>query len=117
MNTGFSLMQSGLKLAISRSYSKLPSELVVFMDDQMVVCWHPEQPFPYECSKPLPAKKPEVDTVLKVGEKDVKEMFTKPKKEMLPIELAKITYTCKHRWYPRARDKKRVITPPDRPYL
>lgn len=100
-----------------RSYSKIPSELVVFMDDNMVVCWHPEQPFPYEYSKPLPVKLPESKSVLKIGGKEIKEVFRKENKALLPEELAKLTYTAKHTWYPRARDKKAKKTIPDRPYM
>lgn len=100
-----------------RAYSKLPPELTVFMDDNMVVCWHPEQPFPYEYSKPLPVRLPEPESVLKIGEKEIKAVFRKENKAILPEELAKITYTAKHRWYPRARSKKAKKTVPDRPFM
>lgn len=100
-----------------RAYSNLPSELVVFMDDNMVVCWHPEQPFPYKYSKPLPVKLPEPESVLKIGEKEIKTVFRNENKAILPEELAKITYTTRNVWYPRARDKKAKKTVPDRPYM
>ncbi|CAB0034237.1 unnamed protein product [Trichogramma brassicae] len=101
----------------NRTYSKLPPELVVFMDDSMVVSWHPEQPFPYECSKPLPPMIPKPTSVLKIGEAEIKSVFHKTNPKMTPHELAKLTYTTKHRWYPRARSKKAKTTLPDRPYL
>lgn len=103
---------------IHAKYSTKPPEAVIFMDNDMVVCWHPEKPFPYECSLPLPEEKSESDSVLCVGEKDIADVFWKKKPLNMAVEdLAKITFTCKHRWYPRARDKKAKKTKPDRPYL
>lgn len=118
MNIGVRLFRGLHKQTGACAYSsKLPSELVVFMEDNLVVCWHPETPFPYECTKPLPVKQPKPESVLKVGELEVKAMFRKPRAELIPHELAKITYTTKHMWFPRARDKKAKKTKPDRPYL
>lgn len=118
MNRGLKLLKSLHKQPFARAYStKLPSELVVFMDDDMVVCWHPEPSFPYEYTKPLPVEEPVPQSVLKVGEAEVRKMFRPQKADLIPEELAKLTYTCKHRWFPRARDKKAKNTPPDRPYL
>jgi large subunit ribosomal protein L42 len=118
MNRGLRLFKKLYKHHFVYSYSTLPSELIVFMDDNMIVCWHPEQPFPYECSKPLPINKSEDPSVLKIGNKDIKEMFHKTNKELIPHELAALTYTTKHRWYPRARDKKfNTSTPMNRKYL
>ncbi|EZA55880.1 hypothetical protein DMN91_010857 [Ooceraea biroi] len=98
-------------------YSTLPSEAVIFMeDDTMVVCWHPEQPFPYECSLPLPEEKSDAN-VLRIGNKEVGEVFWRKKPFEVVEELARVTYTTKHRWYPRSRDKKARKTVPDRPYL
>ncbi|XP_058798080.1 large ribosomal subunit protein mL42 [Phymastichus coffea] len=118
MNLNVRLFRSLYQHSLTRAYgTKLPSELVVFMDDIMVVCWHPEQPFPYKYSKPLPEKQPEPESVLKVGDTEVRKMFRPRRDDLIPEELAKITYTCKHQWYPRARDKKAKKTVPDRPYL
>lgn len=98
-------------------YSTLPSEAVIFMDDNMVACWHPEKPFPYECSLPLPENKHEDNSVLRVGEKDVADIFKKKKELFVIDELRKITYTTKHRWFPKSRSKKIRPIEPDRPYL
>lgn len=97
-------------------YSSSSSEAVIFMDDN-VVCWHPEKSFPYEYSLPLPEEKPADTSVLCIGDKDVADVFRKKKPYQVVEELAKITYTTKHRWYPRSRDKKAKKTEPDRPYL
>lgn len=99
-------------------YSTLPSEAVIFMEDDMVVCWHPEQPFPYECSLPLPASEEKLDTsILRIGHKDVADVFRKKEPFAVIQELSKITYTTKHRWFPKSRLKKAKKTPPNRPYL
>jgi len=47
----------------------------------------------------------------------VADVFRKKKPYQVVEELAKITYTTKHRWYPRSRDKRAKDTEPDRPYL
>lgn len=99
----------------------LPDELVVPMDRDMIVCWHPEKAFPYEYSLPIPQ---EVDTMkqnefLRVGQKDVEKVFHKEKdSNLLAQELAKITYTTKHRWFPKKSNlKSKEKIEPDRPYL
>lgn len=103
---------------LARSYNtKLPSDFVIVQDRDMVICWHQQEPFPYECTKPIPVKESLPESVLKIGSKEVKAIFTKPNQEILPEELGKLTYTCKHRWYPRARDKKAKKTEPDRKYM
>ncbi|XP_014207203.1 39S ribosomal protein L42, mitochondrial [Copidosoma floridanum] len=118
MSLGLRIFGQLCRQPLLRLYStKLPTELVVFQDKDMIICWHPEQPFPYEYSKPIPIKEPEPESVLKVGEKEVKALFRKPREQLVPEELARITYTCKHAWYPRARDKKSKNTEPDRPYM
>lgn len=85
----------------------------------MVVCWHPEQPFPYECSLPLPEEKTDT-AVLRIGEKEIKDIFWKKKPFEVVEELAKVTYTTKHKWYPTTgtrKDKTMRKILPDRPYL
>lgn len=99
------------------SYSTLPPECVIFANKDTIVCWHPNQGFPYEYSKPIVEVKTTSNTVLKIGEKEIAEVFRKKKANDIVEELAKITFTTKHRWYPRSRDKKAKKTVPDRPYL
>lgn len=106
------------KAITSRALATLPPEVVIFPDDQMAVCWHPEQHFPYECSKPLPEKKPQPYSVLNVTSADMKKVFyRKQSDKQIADECAKITFTTMHRWFPRSRDKKAKKTKPDRPYL
>jgi len=118
MNFGLRLFKQLYKQPLARLYStKLPSEYVIFQDNDLIICWHKPEPFPYECSKPLPAKVPEPEGVLKVSEIEVNKLFKRRNEAMIPEELARITYTTKHRWYPRARDKRAKKTPRDRPYM
>ncbi|XP_015598728.1 39S ribosomal protein L42, mitochondrial [Cephus cinctus] len=98
-------------------FSTLPKDVIVFADDGTAVCWHPEQTFPYEFSKSLPETKVVSKSVLKIGEADVASVFQKQKPEQVVQELANLTYTTKHRWYPRSRDNRAKKTPMDRPYL
>lgn len=99
------------------NYSSKPKELVYFMDN-MAVCWHPEQKFPYECSKPLPEAKPAPQSVLKLSEEEAYKVWTPTQRpEVVAEELARKTYTTKHIWFPRPRDKRAKKTKPDRVYL
>lgn len=82
----------------------------------MVICWHPEKPFPYEYSLPLPKK--EVDqSVLQVSSAEVAGVCRKKDTSEIANEMARLTYTTKHVWFPRSRDKKRRKVEPDRTYL
>lgn len=99
------------------NFSSLPSEAVIFSeDDQSIICWHPEVPFPYEYSKPLPLEEPKSTGLLKYDAKDMYKLQFK--NDAVKAEaLGAMTFTCKHRWFPRARDKRAKKTLPDRPYL
>ncbi|XP_033337311.1 mitochondrial ribosomal protein L42 [Megalopta genalis] len=101
------------------SFKKLPAELIVPLNKEMIVCWHPEQEFPYECSLPLPEEKqPVSDSVLCIGGKEIAEVFYNKRREEVIQELAKISYTTKHRWYPKGKKAKRARkTEPERTYL
>ncbi|KAF2893039.1 hypothetical protein ILUMI_13133 [Ignelater luminosus] len=113
--------QSKLFLSSIRWEStKNPKHTIVLTDDASTfVAWHPKEEFPYECTKPLPEPKLEEDTsVLKTQmTSDMKELFKKKTPEQARQELMNITHTTKHRWFPRARDKKAKKTPMDREYL
>ncbi|XP_008543362.1 39S ribosomal protein L42, mitochondrial [Microplitis demolitor] len=113
-----SLFRSLRNYCHRRNYSDKPDELIIFKND-MAICWHPEPKFPYECSKPLPKVITPPKSILKTSEEEAFKMFTRPEKppEVMADELAKMTYTTKHIWFPRARDKKAKKTEPDRPYL
>lgn len=101
------------------NYSNKPKDLVFFIND-MAICWHPEKKFPYECSKPLPKIEAKAESILKITPDEVNKVYQREPPRACPTvadELARITYTTKHIWFPRSRDKKAKKTIPNRPYL
>lgn len=88
-------------------------------DKKMFVAYHPDVEFPYEFSKPLP--EPVKTSSSAVIEESAMQMAQKAFKtthpEVARQELQRLTFTTKHKWYPRARDRKAKKTVPDRPYL
>lgn len=113
-----------------RHYSKSNSiignrcyvEKIALTDDgKTFVAWHPraESEFPYEHTLPVPTvKEQNRSAVLKSSavEMAMKAFHTK-KPALARRELARITFTSVHPWFPRARDKKAKKTPMDREYL
>lgn len=89
------------------------------LGNKLFVAWHPEPKFPYEFSKPIeniPVKSgPSLvrDELVLTGVSQLKAKHP----DMVREELSKVTFTTKHRWFPRARDKKAKKTPMDREYL
>jgi large subunit ribosomal protein L42 len=99
------------------SSRKLEEQITVSDDGSTIVCWHPEPRFPYECSRPLPPEQ-ETHATLKIQSlNEVRSVFVEKKQEFVRQELMSLTYTTKHRWFPRSRDKYAKKTPPDREYL
>lgn len=94
---------------------------IVLTDDaSVIVCYHPENQFPYEFSKPLPVNKVMDNSVLRVqNKKYVHEVFSKPNTELVKQELMKMTYTSKHRWVPPKKWKRQFAHQKivDRKYL
>lgn len=101
-----------------RNYSS-NYKIVSTKDESTLVAWHPKQDFPYECTKPLPVEKvAENPSALKTQlTPELLSVFNKKTPEQTRLELMNITYTTKHRWFPRARDRKAKKTPMDREYL
>ncbi|CAK9807413.1 39S ribosomal protein L42, mitochondrial [Anthophora plagiata] len=100
------------------SSAKLPSEIVISMNKDTIICWHPERKFPYEYSLPLPEEKQITsNSVLCIGDKEIAEVFKKKRQEVVIEELSKMTFTTKHRWYPKKRLHKIKKVEFDRQYL
>lgn len=98
--------------------NKSGTNVALTEDESTFVVWHPKEDFPYECTRPLPEAIPESDSVLKTQLTDeLMNVFKKKTPEQSRQELMNITHTTKHRWFPRARDKKAKKTPMDREYL
>nr|CAH7722506.1 unnamed protein product [Callosobruchus chinensis] len=92
------------------------SKIAVTDDGSTIVAWHPKDDFPYECTRPLPEPVVvESTSVLKTNmTPELMSVFNKKTPEQARQELMDITFTTKHRWFPRARDKKAKKTPMDR---
>ncbi|KAK8729128.1 hypothetical protein OTU49_008639 [Cherax quadricarinatus] len=95
-------------------------EAVVVTDDgNIVVCWHPELKVPYEMTKPLPEPPQDTDSLLKVQySKEMKQLFQKKHPYFINKDLRELTFTTKHRWFPRGEKRFAKKNPPrDREYL
>ncbi|KAJ3664030.1 hypothetical protein Zmor_008236 [Zophobas morio] len=99
--------------------AKFPGHKIVLADDESTfVAWHPKLDYPYECTQPLPEVSVTDTSVLKTQlTPQLMEVFNKKTPEQARQELMNITHTTKHRWFPRARDKRAKKTPMDREYL
>lgn len=93
--------------------------MVVTDDGSTIVAWHPKSEFPYDCTRPLPEEiAVESTSVLKTKlTPELLSIFNKKSPEQARQELMDLTHTCKHRWFPRSRDKKAKKTPMEREYL
>lgn len=97
----------------------LVDKIALTDDRKTFVAWHPQQEFPYEFTRPIP-KSEERDRSAIIKEAAINtamSAFKTQHPEIVRQELQRITFTTKHRWFPRARDKKAKKTPMDRPYL
>ncbi|XP_061187912.1 large ribosomal subunit protein mL42-like [Saccostrea echinata] len=87
-------------------------------DESIIIFWHPEPKFPYECSKPMPRDTEDMSQ----GDSPLKLQYIKDYKlRHRPTgptvsELANIFYTTKHPFNPIQRTRRRLRNqpPPDR---
>lgn len=88
-------------------------------DKTTFVAYHPKPDFPYEFTRPIPPVEARCsNSLLKdTAINTAMEAFKAKHPEVARQELMNVTYTTKHRWYTRARDKKAKKTPMDREYL
>lgn len=99
---------------VARSYNKI----VVTDDGSTIVALHKEPEFPYKFSRPLPEEIKDDSSVLKMNDiNEIKRVFKSMSPEMARQQLCSATLTTKHRWFPRARDKKAKKGEMNRPYL
>ncbi|XP_022901808.2 large ribosomal subunit protein mL42 [Onthophagus taurus] len=112
------LRQCVLKYTLSVRLGSSSSKFAKTDDGSTFVFWHPKKEFSYENTRPLPEVKAESSGVLKTElSHQLKEVFNKKSPDMAREELMRITYTTKHKWFPRSRDRKAKKTPMDREYL
>lgn len=90
-------------------------------DQTAFFAWHPKKEVPYEFTRPLPeVVEIKSQSVIKQQAIESAEVAWRLKRpEFSRAELMKLTFTSKHRWFPRSRDKKLNFkkTPMDRRYL
>lgn len=104
----------------SKSTSTINERIAVTDDGTTVVCWHPEKPFPYECTRPIPEdSQPEANTVLKVQNlAEVINVFKPKTEEQTREELMKMTSSTKHIWFPPGKKHyKKKPVPRNREFL
>lgn len=99
--------------------NSLVNKVAITDDAAVCVAWHPEIDFPYEWSKPIPHTTHDQERRLFKDKYSGNMMsaFKTKTPEIARQELMQLTYTTKHRWFPRSRDKRAKRTPMDRPYL
>lgn len=88
-------------------------------DQRAFFAWHPKKEFPYEFTKSIPTAKQQITNSLikdEILEKALKA-YRHEYPDLVREKLSKLTFTTKHRWFPRSRDKKAKKTEMDRPYL
>lgn len=97
----------------------LVDKVALTADGSTFVAWHPRPAFPYEHSRPIPlVEMRDRSAVIKESSiSTAMHAFNTKHPEIARQELSRITFTTKHRWFERARDKKAKKTPMDREYL
>lgn len=96
----------------------LVDKVVTTSDNSTFVAYHPTRDFPYEMSRPMPP--PAIPTSSLIKEETIQmatKAFNKKHPELVVEELARVTATTKHRWYPRSRDLRCKKLESPRPYL
>lgn len=98
-------------------FTRCFNKIVITDDGSTIVALHRDQEFPYEHSRPLP-EEAKNKSILKMSDyQEVQRVFKDMTPEMARQQLSSTTLTTKHRWFPRARDKKAKKTEMDRPFL
>lgn len=97
----------------------LVDKIALTADGSTFVAWHPRPAFPYEHSRPIPlVEQRDRSAVIKESTiSTAMRAFHTKNPEIARQELSRATYTTKHRWFTRSRDKKAKKTPMDREYL
>lgn len=92
--------------------------VVTTSNNDTFVAWHPTPDYPYEHSKALPPPAIASSTLLKDDAiQSAMKAFGTKRPEIAQQELMRVTYTSKHTWKPRQRDRKAKKTIADREYL
>lgn len=104
----------------NREIVPIQDPIVLTDDGSTFVCLHEEKEFPYECTRPMPEVVPQKPTVLINSKEESMKVFgSKRPDNEISQELAKLTHTTIHRWFPKSRllRKKKQLSNIDRKYL
>ncbi|XP_037045516.1 28S ribosomal protein L42, mitochondrial [Bradysia coprophila] len=117
-NSGLHLIKS-YSSKTATGHLSLVDKIALTDDGKTFVAWHPTKEFPYEFTRPIPvSEQRDRSAVIKESALNTAmQAFHNKHPVLARQELERITFTTKHRWFPRARDKKAKKTPMDRPYL
>jgi len=99
------------------TFESAPIRISVTDDGKTIVCWHPEQQFPYEHSKPMPkmiSNFVETDSVLKMDLREDTDL-TLNKKDLTTEELIRLTYMPRNYWSKWDKKQKPKIKHPNPP--
>ena len=100
--------------------TKCSANITMTDDSSVVVCWHPEESYPYEMSQPIKEKKKIVsNSLLKVqSNKELLSVLKPKRKDLVRQELMALTHSQKHVWFPpKFQFRKKQQPEKDRPYL
>lgn len=88
-------------------------------NQQAFFAWHPKKEIAYEFTRPLPKAKEQTYVTLMKEEKleEALKAYKHDYSDGVRGELSKLTFTTKHRWFPRSRDRLAKKTEMDRKYL
>ncbi|KHN73778.1 28S ribosomal protein L42, mitochondrial [Toxocara canis] len=77
----------------------------------VVACWHPDEPFPYEHTRPIDVQQLKKEKAALVSSVLKQEVVLESERNRLRrgpdnSELKEIFYTTKHEWYSRTREDR-----------
>lgn len=105
---------------VSNTIAGVEDPIVLTDDGTTFVCRHAQKEFPYECTKPMPQFQTKQASILKSTKEEAMDLFSRKRAEIEIVEeLAKLTHTTKHRWFPNNWHKRKRVKQikPDRPNL
>ncbi|WKY03450.1 hypothetical protein Q1695_004864 [Nippostrongylus brasiliensis] len=100
------MLRSAASIALRRLSSAADKGIgrrIVVCPNGAVAAWHPETPFPYECSRPVEIEEAEKE---QSPLSSAVNRTTKWKNGPVNAQLKDIFYTTKHEWYTRTREER-----------
>uniref|UniRef100_A0A0M3HZD2 Large ribosomal subunit protein mL42 n=1 Tax=Ascaris lumbricoides TaxID=6252 RepID=A0A0M3HZD2_ASCLU len=93
---------------------------IVVCKNGAIACWHPEEPFPYEHTKPIDLQQLKKESTTKVSSVLKDDVVLESERNRLrrgpaSCELKEIFYTSKNEWYTRTREDRLYALSAPRP--